>query len=187
MENNKDDSDADIDDIFSLKKPKKINSSVKGKSNEREVVKILNNRFSDILSKNPSWGLFSRSVGSGNRFSQASLSYYAKQVFSSDISSPPPFKFTIESKAGYDFDLFSALIGNKELDSFLEQATEDGEKSNKLPMVLWKKNRKPRLAFVQSEQMRKKYQYFMIYKQWTIVTLSDLLLETDDFFFEIMN
>lgn len=176
--------DQDVDDIFSLKKPKKINSSVKGKSNEREVVKILNQRFHEILSKNPSWGLFSRSVGSGNRYSQATLSYYAKQVFSSDISCPPAFKFTIESKAGYDIDLFSAFVGNKELDSFLKQAVEDGEKSNKFPMVLWKKDRKPRLAFVQSDKMRKEFDCQMKYKDWTIVTLSDLLLESNDFFFE---
>jgi hypothetical protein len=176
--------DQDVDDIFSLKKTKKINSSVKGKSNEREVVKILNQRFRDILSKNTDWGLFSRTVGSGNRYSQASLSYYAKQVFSSDISCPPAFKFTIESKAGYDFDLFSVFLGNKELDSFLKQAAEDGEKSNKFPMVLWKKDRKPRLAIIHSDRMRREFECIMKYKNWTIVTFADLLLESDDFFFE---
>jgi hypothetical protein len=175
----------EVEDIFSLKKTKKINSSVKGKSNEREIVKILNDRFKNILSKNPSWGMFSRTVGSGNRFSQANLSYNAKQVFSSDISSPPKFRFTIESKAGYDIDLCSAFLGSKELDSFLNQATEDGEKSNKFPMVLWKKNRRPRLSFIHSDKMRRTYDYQMKYRNWTIVTLADLLSEEDDFFFEI--
>lgn len=177
--------DIDIDDIFSSKRRKKINSSVKGKTNEREVVKLLNDRFRTILGKNPSWGLFSRTVGSGNRFSQTYLSQSAKQVFSSDISCPPTFKFTIESKAGYDIDLFSAFVGNKELDSFLKQATDDSEKVNKFPMVVWKKDRKPRLAFIHSDRISTKFQCQMTYKQWIVVTFSDLLSEPDEFFFNL--
>jgi hypothetical protein len=177
--------DLEIDDILSAKKPqKKINSSVKGKVNEREVVKILNKRFSKILSENPSWGLFSRTMGSGNRFSQVALSYNAKQIFSSDISCPPSFKFTIESKAGYDIDLCSAFSGSKEIDSFLKQATEDGEKSNKMPMVLWKKNRRPRLAFIHSKVAPNLPTYHMIYREWIAMSFEDLLIESDDFFFE---
>lgn len=175
--------DFEVDDILSFKKTKKINSSVKGKVNEREVVKILNKRFSHILSKNPSWGMFARSVGSGNRFSQACLSYTAKQVFSSDISCPPTFRFTIESKAGYDIDLCSAFSGNKELDSFLKQAEEDGAKSEKLPMVLWKKNRRPRLCFIKSNILNKLPEYHMIYRDWTAILFENILLENDDFFF----
>lgn len=183
---NVEEDELEIDDIMAPKKAKKINSSVKGKTNEREVVKILNERFKPLLAQNPAWGMFSRTVGSGNRFSQAYLSYNAKQVFSSDISSPPPFKFTIESKAGYDIDLCSAFVGNKELDSFLKQAVDDGEKSNKLPMVLWKKDRKPRLAFIHTTQIRKEFEYYMVYREWTAVTLADLLAkETDDFFFNL--
>lgn len=177
--------DLDVDDVFSLKKTKKINSSVKGKTNEREIVKILNDRFKKLLSLNPAWGMFSRSVGSGNRFSQACLSHSAKQVFSSDISCPPLFKFTIESKAGYDIDLCSAFSGNKEIDSFLKQATDDSEKVKKLPMVLWKKNRRPRLAFIHSDLVRQIPEYSMRYREWTAMSFSDLLLETDDFFFDL--
>lgn len=183
MENEND--DLEIEDIFSNKKTKKINSSVKGKTNEREIVKILNSRFRELLLKNTSWGLFSRTVGSGNRYSQASLSYTAKQVFSSDISCPPAFKFTIESKAGYDIDMCSAFVGNKELDGFLKQSVDDGEKSNKLPMVLWKKNRMPRLAFIYSKILKSKFEYQMKYREWIIITLEDLLKEPDNFFFDI--
>jgi hypothetical protein len=179
-----DEEEMSVEDIFAIKKTKKINSSVKGKSGEREVVKILNDRFRTILSANPSWGLFSRSIGSGNRFSQAVLSYNAKQIFSSDISCPPSFKFTIESKVGYDIDLCSAFVGSKELDSFLKQAVEDGEKSNKLPLVLWKKNRKPRLAFIHSVHVKKEFEYSMKYREWTALTFSDLLSSGDNFFFE---
>ena len=173
----------EVDDIMSPKRQKKINSSVKGKVNEREIVKILNKRFGSILAGNTSWGMFARSVGSGNRFSQVCLSHSAKQVFSSDISCPPSFKFTIESKAGYDIDLCSAFSGSKELDSFLKQALEDGEKSNRFPMVLWKKNRRPRLAFVHTKILRKKPDYHMTYREWTALLFEDLLLEDDEFFF----
>lgn len=175
--------DLEVDNILTPKRKKKINSSVKGKVNEREVVKILNKRFGSILSKNPSWGMFARSVGSGNRFSQVCLSYNAKQVFSSDISCPPSFKFTIESKAGYDIDLCSAFSANKELDSFLKQAIEDGDKSSRFPMVLWKKNRRPRLAFVHTKILRRKPDYHMTYREWTALLFEDLLLEDDEFFF----
>jgi hypothetical protein len=177
--------DFDIDDILSSKRKKKINSSVKGKVNEREVVKILNGRFGKILSENPTWGMFARSVGSGNRYSQVSLSQNAKQVFSSDIACPPSFKFTIESKAGYDIDLCSAFSANKELDSFLKQAVEDGEKSNRYPMVLWKKNRRPRLSFVHSRIIENRPEYYMIYREWTVLLFEDLLSKEDEFFFDM--
>lgn len=59
--------DAEVEDIFD-KPSKRIKSGKKGKRVELEVVKDLNGRFSQILSKNPDWGSFSRSVGSGNRF-----------------------------------------------------------------------------------------------------------------------
>lgn len=176
--------DLEVENILAPKRKKKINSSVKGKTNEREIVKILNERFKIILSKNLSWGMFARTVGSGNRFSQACLSYSAKQVFSSDISCPPSFKFTIESKAGYDIDLCSAFSSNKDLDSFLKQATEDGEKSGRQPMVLWKKDRRPRLAFVKSDILKKKPEYHMTYRDWTALLFKDLLLEKDGFFFD---
>jgi Holliday junction resolvase len=174
-----------IEDIDNNKESKRINCSVKGKSNEREIVKILNKRFVDILSKNTDWGLFSRTIGSGSRFFQVNLSNNAKQVFSSDISCPPSFNFTIESKAGYDIDLCSAFEGHRQLDEFLEQVTKDGEKSGKQPLLLWKKDRRPRLAFIHSDQLKTDYVYSMKYRNWTVITLSELIKQPDDFFFNI--
>ena len=176
-----------VDNILdNIEETKKINCSVKGKSNEREIVKILNKRFSDILSRNKSWGLFSRTLGSGNRFYQVSLSNNAKQIFSSDISCPPSFKFTIESKAGYDIDLCTAFDGgNRLLDDFLAQATKDGEKSGRRPMVLYKKDRRPRLAFIHSDEVAKEFEYSMKYRIWTVVAFDELLKFNDDFFFSI--
>ena len=63
------DEEVDVEDIFE-KRPKKIKSGIKGKRVELELVKSLNARFSGILSSNPSYGKFSRSIGSGNRWGQ---------------------------------------------------------------------------------------------------------------------
>lgn len=176
-----------IEDIINNKpQKKKINCSIKGKSNEREIVKKLNTRFSDILSLNEDWGLFSRTVGSGNRFYQVSLSNNAKQVFSSDICAPPSFKFTIESKAGYNtIDLCSVFdSGCHQIDDFLQQAEKDGKKSNKQPMVLWKKDRRPRLAFLKLEN-NIEFKFNMKYEDWTIVSFDELLKLPDTFFFDV--
>ena len=175
-----------VDNILESKKPKKkINCSVKGKHNERQIVKKLNKRFAEIISANEEWGLFSRTIGSGNRFHQVSLSRVAKQVFSSDISSPPPFKFTIESKAGYDIDLCYAFEGKcKIIDDFLEQATKDGEKSGKHPMVIYKKDRRPRLAFLHLES-KYTFEFSMKYRDWTVVSFDELLKLPDEFFFDL--
>jgi hypothetical protein len=163
---------------------KKINCSVKGKANEREIVNILNKRFLDILSKNPNWGLFSRSIGSGNRNFQVSLSNSAKQIFTSDLACPPTFKFTIESKAGYAVDLCSVFNGgHRILDEFILQATADGEKSSRMPLILWKKNHQPRLAFINSIHLDKQFEYSLKYKNWTIIAFNELLKEPDSFFF----
>lgn len=167
-----------------LEGKKKINSGTKGKGGERELVHLLNERFSLILSQNPNWGKFSRSVGSGNRFSQANLSLSATKVFSGDLICEN-FKFVIESKAGYDIDLNTLFSkkGNKEIDSFLSQVSKDSERSKKRPLLIWKKDRKPRLAFLKEDLSN--FDCFMRYKGWSIVALDELLTKKqDEFFFD---
>ena len=182
--------DIDIENLLE-DKPKKIKSGKKGKRVELEVVKDLNIRFSEILSKNPNAGRFSRSVGSGNRWSQnVHLSKAAKDVYSGDIVCPEKFKFTLESKGGYnDIDLCTAFGGGQsELDSFLKQAESDAERCGRKPMLLWKKDRKPRLAFIKTTDMPKKdFPIFFRYGDWTAVHFEELVKEDDGFFFDIEN
>lgn len=178
--------DVEIEDLM-RDRPKKIKSGKKGKRVELEVVKELNARFSKILSENPSWGRFSRSIGSGNRWGQnVHLSRTAKNIYSGDIVCPDNFNFTLESKGGYnDIDLCSVFGGYQaELDSFLEQAEADSARCGRKPMLLWKKDRKPRLAFLKSSDLpEKRFECFMVYGRWTAVSFDELMREEDGFFF----
>lgn len=177
----------EVEDIFE-KRPKKIKSGVKGKRVELELVKSLNERFKNILSLNPSWGKFSRSVGSGNRWGQnVHLSRTAKDIYSGDIVCPDNFKFVLESKGGYnEIDLTSAFHGGQsELDEFLKQVTEDSERCKRKPLLLWKKDRKPRIAFLHECDLNKKFEYEMNYRSWKMVAYEELIKLDDEFFFNL--
>ena len=180
----------EIENIFN-KKTKRIKSGKKGKRVELEVVKYLNDRFANLLSKNNDWGKFSRTVGSGNRWAQnVHLSKVAMDNFSGDLICPDNFKFIIESKGGYnEIDLCSAFDkGQSELDSFLKQVTSDSDRTGRKPMLLWKKNRKPRLAFLKQVDLDcniYKFEYNMKYRDWVVVNIKDLITLEDNFFFNI--
>jgi hypothetical protein len=181
-----------VEDLFeNNSKKKKINSGIKGKDQERQLAKIFNERFKEILAKNPKFGMFSRSVGSGNRYSQAVLSEVAKQVYSGDLTCPEVFLFVVESKKGYnEIDLNTAFTGEcGDLDEFLKQVSEDASRVGKRPLLIWKKDRKPAIAFfrmLSSEIMPNLTYCFakLKYKDWTAVSLDDLLSMPDNFWFE---
>lgn len=170
--------DLEIDDILQPKAKKKLNSGRKGKRVERDLVKLLNERFG---------GGFSRSVGSGNRWGQvAALPKHAQDTFSGDLVCPEQFDFVFESKGGYEeIDLNSAFVdGNSQLDAFLKQAEDESERTGRKPLLAWKKNRKPWLAFVKTSDLpHLDYRFRLIYNQWSAVALEELLKEDDSYFF----
>jgi Holliday junction resolvase len=166
------------DDIVNKKKlKKKVNGKKKGSRTELDLTKVLTARFGQN---------FSRSVGSGNRWSQVDhLPKHAREVFSGDLVVPEGFKFVIESKGGYDgIDMTSIFVrGNSELDSFLEQAINDGKRCGRKPMLCWKKTRKPWLAFVLTSDLHDHvFKYSVKYKDWTGTALEHLLQLPDSFF-----
>ena len=126
-----------IEDVLDQlnKKKKKVDGKSKGNRTERNVVKILNDRFGTG---------FSRSIGSGNRWSQTNhLPKHAQDVFSGDLVVPQNFVFCIESKGGYnDIDVHGFFdSGNSQIDEFIKQAEQDAERCNRKPLLIWKKNR----------------------------------------------
>lgn len=172
-----------VDDILVVKK-KKIKSGIKGKGQERQICKILNARFADLLSKNPKMGNFQRSVGSGNRYAQANLSQVATNLYSGDIICDG-FNFVIESKSGYDIDFITAFGGNKKIDVFLDQVSGDSERCGRKPLLIYKKDRMQALAFLKVLPVEK-FEYKMFYRDWIVVLLEDLLkVMPDEFFFNI--
>ena len=172
-----DNDDYVVEDIL-MPKSKKKNSASKGKRRERELAGILTKRFKKT---------FSRSIGSGNRWSQVGhLPKHAKDTLTGDLCCPEGFSFVIESKGGYDdIDLNSAFAGgHREVDEFLEQVTVDSKRCDKKPILLWKKNRKPWLAILKTNELvGSSFEYKMDYRDWTIVALDDLLKLEDAFFF----
>ena len=173
------DDDYNIDDISKNKRKKKVNGKKKGNRTELDLTKILSERFKES---------FSRTVGSGSRWSQANLPKHAAEVFSGDLVVPKNFKFTIESKGGYDsIDLGSIFSkGNKELDAFLDQATDDAKRCGRKPMLCWKRTRKPWIVFVHSNELDgKDFKYSVKYGKWTGVALELLLQVENEFFLNI--
>lgn len=167
-----------VDDLLSKKRKPKINGGRKGKRAERELCQLLFGRFGKE---------FSRSVGSGNRWSQANIPVHCRNAFSGDIVCPEHFKWVLESKGGYDgIDLNTVFVrGNSELDNFLEQVTKDSNRCGRKPMLCWKRDRKPWLAFVHTRELRGfPFKYRMLYKQWSAVDLKTLLKIDNSFFFE---
>lgn len=180
MENFYEDSeDQFVDDILSNKQSKKINSKKKGNRNELELAKLLTKRFNKG---------FSRSVGSGNRWSQtAFLPKHAQKVFSSDLIVPLNFKFCLEVKGGYNgIDLNSIFTrGNSDLDKFLVQVFKDSKRAEKKPLLAWKKDRKPWLVFVLNKEVENlDFKYKLLYNKWAGIALSEFIKLNDSFFFE---
>jgi hypothetical protein len=167
-----------VDDVLMAKKKKKINTGRKGKRREREVAKVLNERFG---------GGFSRTIGSGNRTKQVTfLPKHAQDTFSGDLVTPENFAFTIESKGGYDdVDLVSAFDGgHSQIDEFLKQAEFDADGCNRKPMVVWKKSRKPHLGILKTLDLpHMNWPYRMAYREWSIVPFEELLKEPDSYWF----
>lgn len=174
------DEDFFVDNILMPEKKKKINTGRKGKRREREVAKILNERFG---------GGFSRTIGSGNRTKQVTfLPKHAQDTFSGDLVTPECFAFSIESKGGYDdVDLVSAFDGgHSQIDEFLKQAQFDADGCKRKPMVVWKKSRKPMLAIIRTTDLPKReWDYIMTYREWSIVRFDELLKEDCNFWFSI--
>lgn len=171
-------------------KPKKVNSGRKGKRTENELCKVLNKRFLKVFQKHPDWGRFSRTMGSGNRWGQrVHLSKAAKETFSADIACPTNFIWVIESKGGYnDIDVFTAISGkNSEIDDFLRQVTDDSERTGKKPLLVWKKDRKPRTAWVKTidipEKHINKFKHRLIYGEWSAVSFDTFINLPDPLFF----
>lgn len=174
-----DSEDQFVDDILSNKDSKKINSKRKGNRNELEFAKILTKRFNKG---------FSRSVGSGNRWSQtAFLPKHAQKIFSSDLVVPTNFRFCLEVKGGYNgIDLNSIFArGNSDLDKFLVQVYKDAKRAEKKPLLAWKKDRKPWLVFVLNKEVENlDFKYKLLYNKWAGIALNEFIKLDDKFFFE---
>lgn len=176
----------EVDDLLSegnKKNKSKVDGKKKGNRTELGLCKLLTKHF-DVD--------FTRSVGSGNRWGQVNLSAQAKQVFSGDICVPDGFLWVFESKGGYEkeIDLTNAMDGDgiAQLDKFIEQSTHDANECGRKPIICWKRNRKPWLAMIRKQELDPvdKFQYYLLYRDWFIISLEELLNSTErSFWFKV--
>jgi len=189
--------DLNFEDIISdaekkKKTKKKARSKDKGNRGERLFAKLLKERFGFD---------FTRTLGSGNRWSQVQfLPNHAQQTFSGDLVCPETFKFVIECKDGYnDEDLHSVLSKNKglaEINGWIKQSLNESKRCDRLPMIAWKKDYKPWIVFIQEMALQdfsgkgdfygrsRAFEYSFKYREWIIVPLTELLKLPDEFFFK---
>tara|TARA_R110002124_G_C8733634_1_gene496835 strand:+ start:184 stop:711 length:528 start_codon:yes stop_codon:yes gene_type:complete len=143
-------------DISALKKKKRVNSKAKGSTFERNIAKILNDRFNTSE--------FSRSPGSGAFATTHTLPEHLKIY--GDLITPQNFKYCIECKKGYNnLNLYSLYNNSSEWWGFLEQCQKDSDKCGKIPMVIFKQDRQPTLCIIPEHiSPIKELQYIEIHK-----------------------
>ena len=164
----------DIDNILdnNVKKKKKVDGKAKGGRTELILCKKLTKHFEVE---------FSKALGSGARWSQVGhLPEHAKKTLTGDVCVPENFMWVVESKGGYEdkLDLNNVCDGKgiAILDDFIEQVSRDAEYCGRKPIICWKRNRKPWLAFVREDDLLfARFEYKVHYREWVMVNLDDLL------------
>ncbi len=172
-----------MEDIYDLKdlrkKPKRKNSRTKGNTFERQVAKILNDRFKTTE--------FSRSPGSGAFATTHKLPEHLKIY--GDLITPEKFKFCIECKKGYNhLNLYSLYNYSSDFWNFLEQCEKDSEKCSKIPMVIFKQDRQPTLAILPSTTpFEENLKYIEIHKNKTykVYLFEELIKCWDSMWFDL--
>lgn len=171
-----------------LEPKKKKNSKAKGNRVELKLCKLLHTHFGQP---------FERSVGSGNRWAQVRvLTQAAKEVFIGDICAPEGFRWVIECKGGYEDKIDLNNLGQPiaQLDTFIKQSMDDAVRAGRLPIIVWKRSRKPWVAMIKKTDLHdpevavrydEEFRYRTYYDGWVILPLEPLLLMTpDEFWFE---
>ena len=165
-------------DISKLKKKKKVNSRAKGSTFERQIAKLLNNRFNTTE--------FSRTPGSGAFATTHTLPDYLKIY--GDLITPIKFKYCIECKKGYNKEnLYSLYNYSSDTWKFIDQCQKDSDKCDKIPMVIFKQDRHPTLAIVPSNIPYQATNFIEIYKEgkvYRVYLFDDLLKEADSCWLE---
>src|SRR5690606_31278518 len=96
------------------------------------------------------------------------------------------FKWVFESKGGYEKEIdLNSILGGKgisKLDEFIEQSTKDSEYCGRLPIICWKRARKPWLTMIRKVDFGKydysKHSYYIVYRDWVMLPLEELLKST---------
>jgi len=125
------------------------NGKAKGSGYERDICKMLTTWLTGkdkpyVWWRSPSSGALATITAQNPNLTGDIISVLPEGNFLTD-------KFSIEIKTGYpksSFNKFFSGAKNNELEMFWKQATVDATKSNKEPMLVYKKDRKEPLLFI---------------------------------------
>jgi hypothetical protein len=163
-------------DLSNLKAPKKrINSRSKGSAFERKICNLFNSTFETKE--------FCRTPGSGAFATTHKLPEHLK--IHGDLITPEKFKFTVECKKGYNKENLSSLFSsNSKLAEFINQAKKDSTKTDKPFIIIWQQDRSEILCILDKYILNNYLDIkSLIYKDYIIVRLKDLLKEEINFWF----
>lgn len=170
---------------------KRKNSRRKGCTFERELCRILTERFSLPFARCPQSGAWG---------TVANVDARAREVLTADIICPEGFKWSIEAKAGYDVDLWS-LFGSPNdkgvfrgrkgdidtLESFWTQARWQAERTSKRPVVVYRKDGRPAACIVDAVDLETMVhdsnRPIVAWNNRIILSLADWLAMPHGFFF----
>lgn len=156
----------------------KINSKNKGNTAERELCKILEERFIEHKFKRvPNSGAI---FGASNRDQAEGMEDIIVNTFVGDIITPTNFKYSIESKFYKEISFWDLFNESSSLHQWFKQSEEDAEFSNRKPMIVAKFNHKKRICFVKEKRKGYVFEHMGWYCYW----LEDFLKLKDNVFFE---
>tara|TARA_R110002020_G_C16178785_1_gene764639 strand:- start:211 stop:747 length:537 start_codon:yes stop_codon:yes gene_type:complete len=168
----------DIVNIEKLKKKKRVNSKAKGGAFERQVANMLNEQFDTKE--------FCRTPGSG-AFATTHQHLPEHITVAGDLITPQNFKFCIECKKGYnDQTIYSLLDYNSKVWEFVEQCEKDAKKLNKVPMIIYKQDRRDILVITYKDMFSTLIPSITIFKDsietltahtYSIYKLKDIIAE----------
>lgn len=158
---------------------KKINSKAKGSTAERELCKILNERFPEHTFKRvPASGAM---FGGLNRKYAEGVEETITTALSGDVIVPSNFKYSLEHKAYKEISFWDLFNASSDLHSWLKQAEGDANFTNRKPMVVAKFNNKKRICFVKD----KFSDYVFEHDGWYCYWFEEYLKLEDSVFFEV--
>jgi hypothetical protein len=162
---------------------KRVNGKQKGNTFERTIANLFSERFAGATGVEQA---FRRNPDSGSFFGGSNLSrtetHNLDFAVYGDLIAPRNFRFSAELKFYKSAPTFDSLLKQKitEWDGWIAQCEQDCSASGKKFLLIVKYNRTEVLAMVSAEEVTKGIPY----KEYSVLPLSDLLEEPDDFFFE---
>lgn len=157
---------------------KSLNSKKKGNSFERDVAKLLSDRFKKEFRRTFFSGAF---TGGKNEERSETMTEDQKLMVVGDIKVPSNFLFSIECKARKEAKFWDLFNASSEFFSWFKQAESDAVKVKKYPMIVVKYNNKDLICFV-SVGFPKILPVFSI-GFWNCFWLKDVLSLPDNQFF----